>query len=110
MLNKIRWYINQLLCPNCELQEGVVEEMNSRVSPDKRIRSINVTWDFNKPYLFNFSPELKMVDADATPSLFLAGRMVEGYGGKSYLKSLLRGYFERKGDIRRTYFDEHFGL
>lgn len=103
-----RWYIHQLLCAGCQLYEGVVEEINSLLKPEKRIRKVDVTWDFNYP--FNLAPELKALKTDATPSLLLGNRLKEGYGGKSYLKGFLKGYLEKKGDIKRTYFDEHFGL
>ena len=105
---EIRWYIRQLLCSGCQLYEGVVEEINTLLKPEKRIRGIDVTWDFN--YDFHLAPELKSLKTDATPSLLLGNVLKEGYGGKPYFKSFLKGYLERKGDIKRTYFDEHFGL
>ena len=108
LLDKFRWYLNQMLCHGCIPQEGVVEEINSLLPPSKRIRNINVLWDFN--YDINLNPELRMIDANATPSIFLNGRLQEGHGGMAYFKSYLKGYFEKKGDIKKTYFDEYFGL
>ena len=117
LLSKFRWYLQQAFCPNCIPQEGVVEEINSLLPPSKRIRSINVLWDFN--YVFkvgeldrriNLNPEIDMLDCDVTPSIFLNGRLQEGLGGRAYFKGFLKGYFEKKGDIKRSYFDEHFGL
>ena len=108
MINKIRMYLTQLLCPHCAENEGVVEEINSRLSPEKRIRNVNVTWDFN--YNFNLNPISKVLDADSTPSTYLSGRLMEGTGGREYFKSFLKSYLERKGDIKKTYFDEYFDL
>ena len=108
LLNKFRWYLNQAFCGGCIPQEGVVEEVNSLLPPNKRIRSINVLWDFN--YDFKLNPELNMLKCDVTPSIFLNGRLQEGHGGKAYFKGFLKGYFERKGDIKRSYFDEYFSL
>ena len=108
LLDKFRWYLNQPLCSGCIPQEGVVEEVNSLLSPDKRIRNINVLWDFN--YDINLNPELNMLDCNATPSIFLNGRLQEGHGGKAYFKGFLKGYFEKKGDIKKSYFDEYFDL
>ena len=108
LLNKFRWYLNQLLCSGCIPQEGVVEEINSLLPPSKRIRSINVLWDFN--YGINLNPEINMLKSNATPSIFLSGNLQEGYGGRAYFKGFLKGYFEKKGDIKRSYFDDYFGL
>ena len=108
LLNKFRWYLNQAFCGGCIPQEGVVEEVNSLLPPNKRIRSINVLWDFN--YDFKLNPELNMLKCDATPSIFLNGRLQEGHGGRAYFKGFLKGYFEKKGDIKRSYFDEYFDL
>ena len=117
LLDKFRWYLNQMLCGGCIPQEGVVEEINSLLPPSKRIRSLNVLWDFN--YVFkmgksdrriNLNPEIDMLDCDSTPSIFLGGVLHEGYGGRAYFKSYLKGYLEKKGDIKKSYFDEYFGL
>ena len=108
LLNKFRWYLQQAFCGGCIPQEGVVEEVNSLLPPNKRIRSINVLWDFN--YDFKLNPELNMLKCDATPSIFLNGRLQEGHGGRAYFKGFLKGYFEKKGDIKRSYFDEYFDL
>lgn len=89
-------------------QEGVIESINIKLPPEKRIRNINATWDFN--YGINLSPETRTLNADATPSTYIAGRLVEGSCGKVYFNSLLRGYLEKRGDIKRTYFDEYFEL
>src|SRR3990167_8464852 len=108
LLNKFRWYLQQPFCRGCQPQEGVVEEINSLLSPSKRIKIINVLWDFN--YNINLNPEINMLNCDATPSVFLNGRLKEGHGGRAYFKEFLKGYFEKKGDIKKSYFDEYFGL
>ena len=108
LLNKFRWNIFSPFCSGCIPQEGVVEEINSLLPPNKRIRSINVLWDFN--YNINLNPEVNMLDCNATPSVFLNGRLQEGHGGKAYFKGFLKGYFEKKGDIKKSYFDEYFSL
>jgi len=94
------------------MYEGIIAEINSLLKPEKRIRSVDVTYDFTS-YGFNLAPELASLrekDVNATPSLLLGNRLKEGYGGIPYFKGFLRGYFERKGDIKKTYFDEFFGL
>jgi len=108
LLNRFRWYLQQSLCSGCIPQEGVVEEINIHLPPEKKIRSINVLWDFN--YNINLNPEINMLNCDATPSIFLNGRLKEGHGGRAYFKGFLKGYFEKKGDIRKSYFDGYFDL
>ena len=92
LLNKFRWNLYSPLCNGCIPQEGVVEEINSLLSPNKRIRNINVLWDFN--YEINLNPEINMLNSNATPSIFLNGNLQEGFGGRAYFKGLLKGYFE----------------
>ena len=108
LLNKFRFYFNQMLCHGCIPQEGVIEEVNSLLPPNKRIRNVDVLWDFN--YNFKLNPELEMIKCNATPSIYLGGRLQEGHGGRAYFKGFLKGYLERKGDIKKSYFDEYFGL
>lgn len=89
-------------------QEGIIEKINSRLAPGKKIKNVDVTWDFN--YGFNFKPESRIVNTNATPSVYSNGTMVEGGGGRKYFESFLKGYLETKGDIKRTYFDEYYDL
>lgn len=100
--------MNHMFCHNCKDQEGVLEEVNSLVSPDKRIKNKNVFWNFN--YGLELNQEVELLDCDATPSTYLAGTLLEGFGGREYFKSFLKGYLEGKGDIKKTFFDEHYDL
>ena len=75
-------YIEQSSCVFCPDLKGVVEEINVLLAPEKRINIIDVTWDWGFNVILN--PILNHVDIDATPTLYLDGRMYQGFAGREH--------------------------
>lgn len=95
-----RMLIIQRDCPHCKLIYGVAEEFNMFLSPEKRIRIVDVTdsWDYN----MNLEPITNHIDIKGTPTLYLGGEhpvLMEGITTRNYFKGFLRGYLEKMGDL-----------
>lgn len=100
-----RFYIEQINCPYCQELKSIVEDINILLSPEKRIRIIDATWDWG--FGINLNPILNYVDIDATPSVYLDGNVYQGFTSREHLRGFLMGYLETIGDIKRKYFDEY---
>mgnify|MGYP001604644954 CR=1 FL=1 len=87
-------------CPHCKLYLGVIEEINIFLNPEKRIRIIDVTeeWDLG----VKTEEIASYLDIKGTPTLYLGGKnpvVLEGVTTRPYLKGFLKGYFERLGEL-----------
>ena len=96
----IRILLIQSHCPHCLLYKGVVEEINMKLQPSKRIKIIDVAemWTYG----VELEPIVNQIDIKGTPTLYLGGKnpiAIEGVSTRSYLKGFLTSYFQKLGEI-----------
>jgi hypothetical protein len=95
-----RLLIVQRDCVHCKLIYGVAEEFNVFLKPEKKIRIVDVSdnWNFN----VDLQPIVNHIDIKGTPTLYLGGEhpiLVEGVTTREWFKGFLKGYLEKAGDL-----------
>jgi len=93
----------QRTCPLCEDMEGIVENFNIMLPPDKMIKVIDVSWDWG--FDVTLTPLLNHVDIQGTPSIYLDGVLYEGFASREHLMGFLESFLRVKGEIKTRYFD-----
>ena len=94
MINRLLFIKNG--CPHCSKVKSVVPDINIKLSPEKRIRIINITAE---DYNANMHPVAKLVNFENTPFLYLDGICVEGMTSEYYAKDYITKHLKMKGEL-----------
>ena len=87
--NKFRVFFYYVGCPYCRMVYGVIERINARLKPGKRIATVNI---------YSSDKRVEIIDPDAVPFIYLDGYAIKGVTSKVYIEELLKSYMKEMGD------------
>lgn len=97
-LSNARLLFTQDGCPFCRMMRLEVKYVNHLLSPEKRIREINVK---------SHHPVLAMIKPKHTPTLYLDGYTLIGTTSEKYMRGFLYGYLRKTGEITDNYLSDN---
>lgn len=93
-----RFLIVESGCPFCAKYFPVIQKINMLLSPERRIKIINVN---ELEWNINFSPIIDLVKWKGTPFLYISGIVSEGITTKEYAEGFLMAVLEKEFLIQK---------
>lgn len=83
-------------CPFCSMIKPVVAKINTQLSPENRIRIIDLT---SEDFGIKLHQITNRINIENTPFLYLDGICMEGITSEEYAENYIKQYLRMKGEI-----------